>query len=62
MNRLPIKFCGESVIGKIYGFYVEREGKAYIVNDVGTWVSVDKNSVCQLIGYDDKGKEIYEGD
>lgn len=62
MKNLPIKFRGKSAIGKIYGYYVEREGKAYIVNDVGSYVSVDKDSVVQLIGYDADGNEIYEGD
>ena len=60
--KLPIKFCGESAIGKIYGYFVRREGKAYIVNEIGTWVSVDEESVEQLIGYDAEGKEIYETD
>lgn len=62
MKIIPIKFRGESAIGTVYGFYVEREGKPYIVNDVGTMVSVDENSVAQLIDYDDEGNEIYEGD
>ena len=62
MRKIPIKFCGESAIGKVYGFYVEREGKAYIVNEIGTWVSVAEESVTQLIGYDAEGKEIYETD
>lgn len=62
MKNVPIKFCGESAIGKVYGFYVEREGKPYIVNDVGTMISVDEISVAQLIDYDDEGNEIYEGD
>ena len=57
---MTIKFRGESAIGAVYGFYVEREGRSYIVNDVGTWVSVDKESVRQLVGYDSKGAEIYE--
>lgn len=62
MNRVPIKFRGKSVIGEVYGYFAKREGKAYIINDIGTWVSVDEDSVVQLIGYDADGNEIYEGD
>ena len=58
--NLPIKFKADSAIGKIYGYYVRREGKAYVVNEIGTWVSVDEESVAQLIGYDAEGNEIYE--
>ena len=58
---MTIKFRGESAIGAVYGFYVEREGRSYIVNDVGTWVSVDKESVRQLIGYTKTGDEVYTG-
>lgn len=62
MKDVPIKFKGESAIGTIYGYYVEREGKTYIVNTFGTWVSIDAESVAQLVGYDDEGNEIYEND
>lgn len=57
-----IKFRGESAIGTVYGFYVEREGKPYIVNEFGTMVSVDKDSVRQLLGYTKEGYEVYEDD
>ena len=60
MKDVPIKFRGKSAMGEVYGFYIEREGKPYIVNDAGGYVSVD--SVQQLIGYDYKGVEVYEGD
>ena len=62
MKGVPIKFKGESALGTIYGYYVKREGKAYIYNEIGAGVTVDENSVAQLIGYDDNGNEIYEGD
>lgn len=58
--KVPVKFKGESAIGTVYGFYVIHEGKAYIMNEVGTKVSVDENSVRQLMGYDAEGKEIYQ--
>ena len=58
--KVPVKFKGESAIGTVYGYFVKREGKSYIVNEVGTWVSVDENSVQQLMGYDAEGKEIYQ--
>jgi len=57
-----IKFRGESAIGTVYGFYVEREGRPYIVNDAGTFVSVEKESVSQLVGCLSNGKEVYESD
>lgn len=57
-----IKFRGESAIGTVYGFYVEREGRPYIVNDAGTFVSVEKESVKQLVGYTEEGYEVYEDD
>ena len=60
MKDIPIKFRGKSAVGEVYGFYVEREGKPYIVNEFGTMTSVDEESVSQLVGYDDEGKEIYE--
>lgn len=60
MKGVPIKFKGESVLGTIYGYFVKREGKAYIYNEIGTGVTVDEKSVEQLIGYDAEGKEIYE--
>lgn len=56
-----IKFRGKSAIGTVYGFYVEREGRPYIVNEVGTWVSVDRESVKQYVTTI-KGIEIYDGD
>lgn len=62
MKGVPIKFKGESALGTIYGYYVKREGKTYIYNEIGAGVTVDENSVAQLIGYDDNGNEIYEGD
>lgn len=62
MKGVPIKFKGESVLGTIYGYYVKRDGKTYIYNDIGAGITVDENSVRQLIGYDDEGNEIYEGD
>ena len=61
MQNVPIKFRADSAVGKVYGFYVEREGKPYIVNDIGTWVSVEKESVRQLIGYTKTGDEVYTG-
>lgn len=60
MKGVPIKFKGESALGTIYGYYVKREGKTYIYNEIGAGVTVDENSVAQLIGYDDNGNEIYE--
>ena len=57
--RIPIKFSGVSAIGKVYGYFVKREGKAYIVNEVGTMISVDEESVKQLSGYTKDGREIY---
>ena len=62
MKGVPIKFRGKSVIGEIYGYFVTREGKPYIANDAGTLVSVDEDTVSQLVGYDVDGKEIYEED
>ena len=62
MKDIPIKFRGKSAVGEVYGFYVERESKPYIVNEFGTMVSVDKESVVQLCGYDYDGAEVYEGD
>lgn len=60
--KVPIKFKGESAIGTVYGYFVKREGKAYIVNDAGTWVSVDEESVRQLVGYTKEKEEVYKGD
>ena len=62
MKNIPIKFRADSAIGEIFGWYVERENKPYILSSGGAYVSVDKDSVTQLIGYDVDGKEIYEGD
>lgn len=60
--KVPIKFRADSCIGKVYGYFVKREGKAYIVNEVGTWVSVDEESVRQLVGYTKEKEEVYKGD
>ena len=60
MKDVPIKFKGESAIGTIYGYFVKREGKAYIMNEVGSMVTVDEETVSQLVGYDVNGTEIYE--
>lgn len=60
--KVPIKFKANSAIGEVYGYFVKREGKPYIVNDVGTMVSVNEKSVRQLWGYTKEGEEVYEGD
>lgn len=62
MRKVPIKFRGESAIGTVYGYFVKRDGKAYIANDVGSMVTVEEESVKQLCGYNKNGEEVYEGD
>ena len=62
MKNIPIKFRADSVIGEIFGWYVERENKPYILTSGGAYVSVDKDSVTQLVGYDAEGNEVYEND
>ena len=62
MQNVPIKFRADSAVGKVYGFYVEREGKPYIVDDAGNWVSVERASLRQLCGFDADGNEVYEMD
>ena len=62
MRKVPIKFRGESAIGTVYGYFVKRDGKAYIANDVGSMVTVDEESVKQLLGYTKEGYEVYEDD
>ena len=59
MKDIPIKFRGKSAVGEVYGFYVEREGKPYIVNEFGTMISVDEESVAQLCGYTKEGEDVY---
>ena len=58
MKDIPIKFRGKSAVGEVYGFYVEREGKPYIVNEFGTMISVDEESVAQLCGYTKEGEDV----
>lgn len=41
----------------IYGYYYVRAGDAYI----DEW-RVEPDTVAQLVGYDNDGEEVYEGD
>lgn len=60
--KTPIKFKADSAIGEVFGYFVKREGRAYIMNDVGSMVSVDEESVRQLLGYTKDNEEVYAGD
>lgn len=67
MKNVPIKFrgvdieTGEYVYGECYTLCVPF---FHFVDELGEHhnVEVDSDSICQLVGYDMDGKEVYEGD
>lgn len=62
----PIKFRGRLPGGKyVYGDLVQWGGfedPRICSWDNGVIYDIDVESVAQLVGYDSKGKEVYEGD
>ena len=66
----PIKFRGKDKDGNVHfgGLVLDdrREQKIYnIVKCCGwctAWAEVKPESIAQLVGYDERGREIYEGD
>ena len=65
--KRPIKFRGRDIeTGEqiIYGTgYAELFGKIYIFDaEFGMAYHVAPDSVAQLVGYDEDGREVYEGD
>ena len=69
MKGVPIKFRGKCkeypkrdkfVYG---GFYQSCDDWRFrIIDDTDAGWVIDRDSVAQLIGYDDEGNEVYEGD
>ena len=67
MKNLPIKFRAKCIqTGNLMTFELgeclKRFGPDYltvITNDVYT---IDAETICQLVGYDAAGNEVYEGD
>ena len=60
-----IKFRGRDVdTGRmVYGyFFVGRCGEPCIATNRTAAYEVDPDSVAQLVGHDENGKEVYEGD
>ena len=73
MKGVPIKFRGTTVKYKevVYGDLFHCDGKTFIMtlaihNIAGTFETqsdeVNPDSVCQLVGYDANGNEVYEDD
>ncbi|MBR0289944.1 MAG: hypothetical protein IJQ82_13290 [Selenomonadaceae bacterium] len=69
--KVPIKFrgralldsCGQSVDKIVYGDLSQSDGKVTILDwDDGDIYEVAPESVAQLVGYDSKKREVYEGD
>lgn len=72
MKGVPIKFRGRDIVSGeyLFGDYVSRdEGCAIRIRHQTDLfkmheyeITVDPNSVAQLVGYDADGNEVYEGD
>ena len=73
MKGIPIKFRGTTIKYKevVYGDLFHCDGKTFIMtiaihNTAGAFETqsdeVNPDSVCQLVGYDANGAEVYEGD
>lgn len=70
MKNIPIKFRGNSAVDApnfinkgdfVFGSsIIQRHDKFWLGDDKGSYV--DPDSVCQLVGYDINGAEVYEGD
>ena len=55
--------CGESVKKMVYGDLTQTWNKVMILDwDDGDIYEVEPKSAVQLVGYDAKGNEVYEGD
>ena len=69
--KRPIKFRGKEkyTLRRVYSdcLFQSNEGSGVIRYGLlepnrNEWTIVYPNSVAQLVGYDDNGKEVYEGD
>lgn len=64
MKGIPIKFRGKTYRGDYVTFFlgscIEKLSGDYSVDEGEHTVIAD--SICQLVGYDADGNEIYEGD
>ena len=60
--KRPIKFRGRDLVGKKrFGHYVTTGGRPYIIEE-HVWCEVDHDSIVQIVGYDEAGNDVYEGD
>ncbi len=56
-----IKFCGRNEYGEVFYFSFDEDTCTIDCRDIAETVVVERDTVAQLVGYDAKGNEVYEG-